>query len=227
MNKLILFDVDYTLINGLNGHKQAFIVAFEKVYGIKTNIDIIEHYGMTDQEIIIKVLLKNKLERKEIFTKLEKCMKEMESVFKKLVDNDEIILLPGVKETLRHLTDYDVGIGLITGNLEVIAREKLNKAGISSYFKFGGFGSDNLKRSNLVKIAIERAKKIYQCEFNDIFIIGDTPRDIRAGEEAGVKTIGVATGDYSKNQLKKAGANFVLESLNEREKLIRIIELKK
>ncbi len=223
MNKLVLFDVDYTLVSGLKGHKRAFREALKRVYGVDADIDIINHQGMVDKQTIIEVLLKKNFKRAEILQKIEKCTKEMEALFKDIIKDDEITLLPGVRELLKELSKQNIQMGLVTGNLEVIAREKLDKVGINSYFKFGGFGSDGFKRTTLVKIAVKRAEKIFDCKFSNIFLFGDTPRDIIAGREGGVVVGGVATGNYSKEELKKAGADFVLESFKEKERFFKII----
>ncbi len=222
--KLVLFDVDGTLIKrGSKGHRMAFSEAFRKVYGVDTNIDIIKHSGMTDQQIVIEVLKRNGLDEKEIKKKIKECMKVMVDSFNKVIYKDEIIVLDGVKELLEGLEKRKVLMGLVTGNLEPIARGKMKKVGLNKYFKIGGFGSDDINRTNLVKIAIKRAEN-FDFEFNkNVFLVGDTPRDVLAGKETGVKTIGVATGAYSTKELNDAEADFVLENLKDKKKFLEII----
>jgi len=224
INKLVLFDIDGTLIKSSRGHSTAFSEAFRKVYGIDTNIDIINHHGMTDQQIIIEVLKKNGLDEQTIKSKIEKCIKAMIKSFNEIVNNSEIIVLEGVRELLKELDKNNVLMGLVTGNLEPIARSKLKKVGLNHYFKFGGFGSDDINRTNLVRIAIKRVKENFDFKLNNnVFLFGDAPREIKAGKEAGVKTIGVTTGIYSKEQLKDAGADFIFESLKNTNKILKII----
>lgn len=204
MDKLILFDIDKTLIESLKGHKVAFSEAFRKIYGVDTTIDIINHHGMTDQQIITEVLKKNGLDEKTIKSKLEECMKVMINSFNETVSSDEIILLDGVQELLEELSINNVLMGLVTGNLEPIARGKLKKVGLNHYFKVGGFGSDDINRTNLVKLAIKRAEENLDFKFNNnVFLFGDAPQDMKAGKEAGVRTIGVATGIYSKKTIRR------------------------
>lgn len=224
MNKLILFDIDRTLILGSRAHHKAFSEAFKKVYGVDTNIDIINHHGMTEQQVIIEVLKKNGLNEQKIKSKLKECMKIMIDSFKESIDNDEIILLDGVRGLLEELEENDFLIGLVTGNLEEIARGKLKKVGINHYFKVGGFGNDDIDRVNLVKLAIKRAEENFNFKSNNnVFLFGDTPHDIKAGKKAGVKTIGVTTGIYSKEQLKNASADVVLENLKDTNKILKLI----
>ncbi len=224
MKKLVLFDIDKTLIKSSKGHNIAFSKAFKKVYGIDTNIDIINHHGMTDQQIIIEVLKKNGLDEREINLKLEECMKAMITSFDKFINNDEIIVLDGVQELLKELDKHNILMGLVTGNLEPIARGKLKKVGLNHYFKIGGFGNDDINRTNLVKIAIRRAEENFNFQFdNNVFLLGDAPQDMGAGKKVGVTTIGITTGIYPKEQLENAGADFVLKDLKDTNKLLKII----
>ncbi len=118
-------------------------------------------------------------------------------------------------------------MGLVTGNLEPIARGKLNKIGINHYFKIGGFGNDDVNRTNLVKIAIRRAEENFNFQFdNNVFLLGDAPQDMKAGKDMEIETIGVTTGIYSKEQLENAGAKFILGNLKDKNKILKIIERK-
>src|SRR3989339_1580372 len=225
MSKLVLFDVDKTLIQGSKVKDNiAYPEAFKKVYGVDTNIEIIEHAGMTDQQIMIDVLKKNGLNEKTIKSKLKECTEALIDSFNKSIDSEEILLMDGVKELLEELNRNRVLMGLVTGNLEAIARTELKKAGIKQYFKIGGFGSDGFERTDLVRLAVKRAEEKFGFKFkNNVLLMGDTPRDITAGKEAGIKTIGIATGNYSKKQLENAGADFVFEDLKGTDKVLRIL----
>ena len=227
MDKLVLFDIDRTLIKCTKGHIPAFSEAFKKVYNIDTTIDIVNHHGMTDKEIIIEVLKKNGLDEQTIKSKLEECTKEMINYyfFNKIVNDDKIIVLDGVRELLEELNKNNVLIGLVTGNLEPIGRAKLEKVSLNRYFKVGGFGSDDINRTNLVKIAIRRAEENFGFkQDNNVFLFGDAPQDMKAGKEAGIKTVGVTTGIYSRKQLEDICADFILEDLKDTNKILEIIQ---
>jgi phosphoglycolate phosphatase-like HAD superfamily hydrolase len=225
MNKLVLFDIDRTLMIGSKLKDEvAFPEAFKKVYGIDTNVDIINRHGMTDQQIIIEILKKNGLDEKTIHSKLKECMNVMVEIFNKHINHDEFIVLDGVRELLEELDKHNILMGLVTGNLEPIARGSLKKVGLDHYFKVGGFGSDDINRTNLVKLALKRAEENFGFKIsNNVFLFGDAPQDMKAGKEAGVKTIGVTTGIYSKEQLQSAGADFVVDSLTRRDEILKII----
>jgi len=223
-DELALFDIDGTLVKGFKAHNEAFSEAFRKVYQVDATVDTIAVQGMTEQQVIIEVLKQHGLNEKEIKSKIEECMRVMIDYFKKIIATDEIILLDGVQELLRQLWDHDILIGLVTGNLKPIGKGKLEKVNIDYYFKIGGFGNDDLDRANLLRLAIERAKKYFGFEFNNnVSLFGDAPQDMKAGKEVGVKTIGLTTGVYSEQQLKDAGADFVLENLKNTKKILEII----
>lgn len=213
MNKLALFDIDKTLVKSSLAHKASFSAAFKKIFVVDTNIDIINHCGMTDQQIIADVLKNNGLDDETIKSKMKECMAAMVDAYERM--NDEIILFDDTKATLEGLKGKNYVLGLVTGNLEPIGWSKIKKAGIAEYFSVGGFGSDNASRTELVKIAAGRAKDKFRIDFEDIWLIGDAPQDIKAGKEAGVKTIGVTTGIYQKDDLINAGANNVAANLIE------------
>lgn len=225
MQKLILFDIDKTLITNATGHKAAFSKAVKEVYGIDTTVEIINYNGMTDPMIIIGVLKKVGLKESEIMLKIKGCMKAMADHFEKLKDNDQMEILDGVPELLKELDKRIFLIGLVTGNLEPIAWGKMKRFKINQYFKLGGFASDNSNRTELVKIAIKRAEENYNFKFdNNVFLFGDTPQDVNAGNEAGIVTVGVATGIYSMEELKEAGASFAIDNLKDIKRILTIIE---
>lgn len=222
MNRLALFDVDRTLIGRSQCHHDAFAYAFRSVYNMDVDIRIINYGGMTDPDIAIQVLKKIGLTEDEIIPKLDQCMDEMVDYFQRNVWRDKIPILPGVEDLLDLLSRNGVLLGLITGNLEPIAWGKLESIKIAHYFKLGGFGSDNINRTELVKIAVKKARDSFNFNGKP-FVIGDTPRDIKAGFESGALTIAVATGKYTAEQLEDYGADFVFQSLEDKDEILDLI----
>lgn len=101
---------------------------------------------------------------------------------------------------------------------------KLKKAKLDKFFKLGGFGSDAIRRPDIIRVAIRRVEEKFDFKFdNNVFVIGDSPKDIEAGKEAGVKTIGVATGVYSENALKRCKPDYTLPNLKNTKKILDII----
>ena len=223
MATLALFDVDGTLISGAISHWLAFSEAFRKVYGVEADASVIKCHGMTDWQIIVEVLRKSGLDDNMINAKMTECMSVMEKCFAKAVATDDIRLLNGVMDTLKELESREVRMGIVTGNLRSIALGKMKKVGLERFLKLGGFGNDSADRARLVQLAIERAESEFGAKFGNVFLFGDTPRDIEAGKKAAVKTVGVATGIYSKQQLSEVGADFVLDDLSDTPKVLKIV----
>ncbi len=224
MKRLASFDIDNTLIKSSPGHLSALLAAVKDVYGLETRADVINHHGMTDQEIIIKILGKFSVDEETIRSRLKKCIESMPVKYAEIVNTENIVILEGVFDLLTRLTQNGFLLGLVTGNLEKIAWIKLKKIGIDHFFKFGGFGSDHINRAVLVKIAIQRAGKKYGIGKNtQIFHFGDAPQDMIAGRSAGVAPVGVTTGIFSAAELQSAGASKILPNLNDTDGILRFL----
>lgn len=226
MKKLILFDIDKTLITSSKAHDMAFSAAFKNVYGFETSQRAINHHGMTDQQIIIEVIKKQGLTEEQVRSKLIECMDYMVEFYNNNNLNDEITVLNGVPQLLEELSNRGVLMGLVTGNLQPIGRGKLASVGLNKYFKVGGFGSDDISRPKLVKLAIKKAQDEYGfIPDNNIYLFGDAPQDMNAGMLGGATTIGVTTGVYAKDQLLEAGAVHIVPNLENTQQILDLLSL--
>ena len=125
-------------------------------------------------------------------------------------------VLPGVRKTLERLHDDGYLLGLTTGGVEAAAHIKLARADLNHYFSFGGYGSDSPDRAELTTLAVEKAARLHDPLTPDqVYVVGDTPRDIAAAKAAGAISVGVASGHYSTAELGEAGAIHVLGSLED------------
>jgi phosphoglycolate phosphatase len=222
---LVLFDVDGTLVQDFYEHSQAFSEAFREVYQVEADIDCINHHGMTDQEIVTEVLKKHGVPLEKINVRMSQCMQVMVRSFKKMVGRSRARILPGVRKLLKKLEQKNVMMGLVTGNLEPIARGKLKKLRLNQYFKIGGFGSDDKSRANLIRVARKRAANLLEYEIanSKIYLVGDTPQDINAAKEANIKAMAVATGSYTKEELRKFNPDYLFADLESTEKVLKAI----
>ncbi len=224
MDRLVLFDIDKTLLVGSTVHYTALKSSLSEVYGIKNPQPVKNMQGMTDLKIIYETLLQESIDVKTIKSGLDQCMEIMYLKYKDALQKQDLKILEGVNELLETLQRAGIPMGLVTGNMEAIAWLKLEKVGLNRYFDFGGFGDKVVKRSGLVHNAIKSSEKILgKLNTGNIFLIGDTPRDIVGGQKVGVKTIGVATGDFSEEELAQAGADFVIKDLKDSKKVLKII----
>lgn len=220
---LALFDIDGTLVRGARCHYQAFVESVKKFYGFEEDISEINYAGKTDPQILREALKLGGFSEEEIQRNFKNCQEYMVHYYLKNVHKENVKALGGTSELLEELQGEKTMLGLVTGNLEPIAYAKLGKAGLGEYFPFGGFGSDYEDRHLLVKKAIELAKTQYGYDGRDIFVIGDTPRDVEAADVYKVKTMAVATGRYSVGDLKKTGADFVLKNLKDKDRVLEIL----
>ncbi|MDP4007319.1 MAG: HAD hydrolase-like protein [bacterium] len=207
MGKLVLFDIDGTLLKGSFAHEQAFRRAFLKVYGIEAGIDMLDHRGKTDLQIVIEVL---KLFGLSPGSRQNLYFETLEKEFLIFSQPEKLEVLPGVCALLEKLKSRNIPLGLLTGNARGIAFSKTEKVDLLSFFDVAAsaFGDESPVRSDLVE-------KVRKQGWNPIFLVGDTPRDIEAGKKAKVATIGVATGIHSVLQLTEAGADLVLKDLRD------------
>lgn len=114
------------------------------------------------------------------------------------------------------LGEAGVLLGLVSGAMEGAARTKLIPANLNRFFIFGTYGSDSPDRAELTAIGVEKAARLHaELKPSQVFVVGDTPRDIDAARSAGAVSVGVATGRFSVDELTKAGADHVLGSLVE------------
>jgi phosphoglycolate phosphatase len=223
---LALFDIDNTLMKTPVSHRDAFFTAIKNVYGINTDFAGLNPHGMTDRQIISEVLKINGIEEYKIDEGMENCLQDMGEIFIRNVKNENLVILNGVEDLLKELHNRSVLMGLVTGNVEAIAWAKLKKTGLSHYFKMGGFGSDDSIRANLVRLAVGKAVKDFSFpKSGDIFLFGDTPKDILAGKEAGVRTVAVATGIFSRKELSRSKPDYIHESLGEIGSIIKYLGL--
>jgi phosphoglycolate phosphatase len=125
------------------------------------------------------------------------------------------VVKEGVVELLERLIDDGIMLGLTTGNVEEAAHIKLARPNLNRYFCFGGYGSDSSDRTELTRKALERGEFVsgHTLDRDRSFSCGDTPRDVDAGHGAGIRVVGVATGEYTTEELIEAGADAAVQSL--------------
>ncbi len=222
---LILFDIDGTLIDSGEAGSRSLNLAFEELFSIVNAFYGISMAGKTDTEIIKEGMLKHGISIDGNFniiihTYLKHLHKE--------INNKRRHTKPGIHELLEKLSiAKDIHIGLLTGNIEPGARIKLDPFDLNKYFPAGAFGSDDEDRNKLLPIALRRFEE--RCKrkigIDECIIIGDTPRDVQCARIYGAMCIGVATGTYSINELREAGANYVMKDMSCYQNLLQFLNV--
>jgi phosphoglycolate phosphatase len=213
----ILFDIDGTLINTGGAGAASWRLAFDELYGIPADIGKFTDTGMTDPEVgrqTFEAVLDRKPSRKE-FTKLME--RRLHYLHQTVEDSEGYEVLPGVTTLLSELIDEGYLLGIVTGNVEAAGHIKLHRANLNRFFSFGGYGSDSPDRGKLTRVALERAALVYgeDVEPEQAFAVGDTPLDVTGAHAAGIECVGVGSHHYNVDQLREAGADYAIKSLEE------------
>lgn len=226
MDKLLLFDIDGTLMWGGGAAKRAFEHALTGVFGTAGPIGTLDFSGKTDPQIARELLRRSGRTDEEIDELLPSLWASyLEGLGPELIATPPTVL-PGVRRLLDRLEAASgVALGLVTGNIVGGAALKLRSVGLAGRFAIGGYGSDHELRRHLPGIAIERAVGTWGVDFDgqSVWVIGDTPRDVACGKYHGTRTLAVATGYFDRYQLAATGADFVFDDFADVDAVVEVI----
>lgn len=227
--KLVLFDIDGTLLATEGAGKRAVTRALKDVFGSTGPSDY--HFdGKTDPQIVRELMKLDGVDDKTIDAKMHRLLNlyiENLSYELRAPDKTPPRALGGVPELLDALeARTDVVLGLLTGNIERGARMKLDAVGIEfSRFRVGAFGSDHERRPQLPAIARERCRRQTGTfvQGAEVVVIGDTPDDMTCGRPLGAQAIGVATGRFTVPQLLEHRPVAAFEDLSDTQTVLEAI----
>lgn len=203
---LVLWDVDFTLVDTTGQGRLAFEEAFKAVVGQPPD-GFVPFAGFTDHQIAVAMLEKaGHRDGEHVPRMLEELATALAARAEDIRETGHA--LPGARDALEALAARDDVISsLLTGNVEANAALKLAAFDLDSLvdLEVGGYGSDpHASRGDLVAIARERAAAKYGAEPGETVLIGDTPRDIQAAREGGARAIAVASGPHDAEDLREA-----------------------
>ena len=225
--KLILWDIDGTLIVSHGAGVRAMELALTQRFGVTCDLRQIDWAGRTDSWITGAVF--NLVGLPDTPQNAHDYLEAyLELLPKELRDGPQGRVLPGVFELLETLHHRkDVAQGLLTGNLRRGAEFKLTHYKVWHYFEFGAFADDSPQRNDLGPHALRRAKEKHAVDFSpaETFIIGDTPHDIECGKVIGAKTIAVATGRYTVAELQAHAPTAVFKDFADTAAFLRIVDV--
>lgn len=211
--KVLLFDIDGTLIRAGGAGRKALNRAARKLYGHRDACSELSLAGRTDLynfRAACEKAIGRRATAEEVEVLHQEYLRFLPYYVRSAVRADTYVLPRGIKTLLRALDGRpDVLLGLGTGNMEQGARIKLEPSGFNRYFRFGGFGNDSLHRAILLKKAVARAERLAGRKPEAVWVIGDTPLDVRAGKENGYGTVAVGTGFSSWEELAASKPDYL------------------
>lgn len=227
--RLVLWDVDGTLLRSSRAVAEAYERAIRDVYRLEGELASIPPSGMTDGQIVLERLALHGHAEPDVLALYdafrEAYVAGLESARSRLAT--ELEVLPGVPEILGRLQDRGLYQSLLTGNFEAAARLKLGCVGLDRYvdFALGAFGSDHRDRTCLVPIAIDKVRRIRGVELSseEVVVVGDTPRDIACARAGGARAVAVATGDHPSTELAHHEPDALLESLHDTDAVVAAV----
>jgi phosphoglycolate phosphatase len=214
--RLLLFDIDGTLLDCGGQTQPLFATALEEVFGTCGAIDIYSMAGRTDPQIVIDLMTAAGLPLDEVQARLPAMRERYLPRLELTLERRHMRLLPGVPELLEGLSIRpDVQLALLTGNWEGGARSKLARFDLNRFFAFGAFGCDGVHRSELPPVALARAERHLGRPIppHQALVIGDSLHDVSCARDHGIPVLAVATGRTSAAALAEAGADWVVPDL--------------
>lgn len=223
MKKLIIFDLDQTIIELHKFHNKATMLTFKKIFGVKAWLTEIDFAGKTIEKDLEDLAVLKKIPSEIIKKKLPKAIKIYGKIFLSIMPkNIKRDVLPGAENIIKKLyKDKNNIIVLVTGDERVIAEKVLSKAHLLKYFRFIVTGEKTRSRIKLTRYAIKKAKA--HAKIRKVIIIGDSIHEIEAAKATNSQVISVLTGFHSKAQLKKAGAKHIFKNLKDK-RILNLIQ---
>ena len=202
--RILLWDIDGTLIRSVRtgAYKDYTIPVLEEIFGTSGRLAELKVSGMTDLQIIYEALSNEGFTQDEIFARIEVLASRLTEEARRVTGNGTKFfeLLPGVREALQALANHPrYQSALVTGNIESMAKLKMELVGLDQFFTLpGAFGDESHNRRDLPAAAAERIRKHLQLDLapEQFIVIGDTPNDIDCARHFGARAVAVGTGRF-------------------------------
>lgn len=219
VRKLLLFDIDGTLLRSRGASREAKSLAMLEVFGTDANIKEHPFGGKTDWQILCEVLEPLGFSKAEIGREMPRYQRVFAREMARVIGNYEVTALPGAHDLIAHLRQQeDIMLGLVTGNTEETAPVKLIAGGFApDWFTVGAYGSESDNRNDLPRFAMERAHAHsgHPIAPQDVMVIGDTVMDVLCARAVGAVAVTVFTGFEERDAIIESQPDYMLEDLRD------------
>ncbi len=216
--RLLLFDVDGTLLSSGPASRAAFASALIDVFGTSGDLSNYAFEGKLDPVIVGELMREAGIDSEVVVERLPWALALYLDRLEDALAVERPRLKPGVPELLERVVAAPMAVpALLTGNVERGARIKLSAAGLWHHFRFGVFGDEAPRREKLGPLALARAKEKTGISFDgrDCIVVGDSPNDVACGKAIGARVVAVATGKTPAERLWAAGADVVFTDFSD------------
>jgi phosphoglycolate phosphatase len=227
--RLVLFDIDGTLLWPDGAGRAALKATLEQVYGSAGPIDGFRFGGKTDRRLVDELLQGAGIDPSVIWAGYERALRLMEDELRLRLErgDHDVQPCPGALALVERLTARgDALVGLLTGNYQATAALKLRAGGFDpARFRVGAYGHESLDRSSLPALAVARAADLTGVHFHgqQVIIVGDTPDDVTCGLEIGARSIAVLTGWIERPALEVVNPHYLFDDLSNTEAVLDAI----
>lgn len=221
--KLIIFDMDQTLVDFISVHQQTTRQIFKQFFNVDAGLEEIDFSGRNMADTFIELAQLKNITREEIQNNANRLLETYETLFGNNIPKDgSSHILSGVNELLQALVVTDKVIALYTGDSPGIVKHVMSSTDLGKYFRFCVYGTDARTRVELVKLAMKKAEEITAFKFagQNVVIVGDSTRDIDCGKELNAVTIAVATGPHSPKELAAHHPDYLFQSLKDFDRVL-------
>jgi len=223
--RLVLFDIDGTLLSGGRAARSVFATALTEVFGTCGDIDTFAFEGKLDPMIVRDLLVGAGVPEETVLRRRAEALAIYLDRLEAALALERPVLKPGVAAILDGVAKSAAAVpALLTGNVERGARIKLSAVGLWDRFAFGAFGDEAPRREDLGPIALAKARRLgFRFEGSDCVVVGDAPQDVACALALGARIVAVATGKTPAGRLAEAGAHVVLPDLSDTPRALEAI----
>jgi phosphoglycolate phosphatase-like HAD superfamily hydrolase len=223
--RLVLFDIDGTLLSGGRAARAVFAGALTEVFGTCGDVDTFAFEGKLDPVIVWELLLGAGVPEETVRRRRGDALALYLDRLEAALAAERPVLKPGVAAVLDGVARAGSAVpALLTGNVERGARIKLTAVGLWERFHFGAFGDEAPRREDLGPVALEKARRLgHAFTGSECVVVGDAPQDVACARALGARIVAVATGKTSAERLAAAGARVVLPDLSDTARALEAI----